>query len=85
MNRLKDLREEKDLRQIDISKYLGMSQRNYSYYERGVAALTEEVLNKLADYYNTSVDYLICRTDNRTPYKQSILKETTKKQKENKY
>ena len=47
VKRLKDLREEKDLRQIDISNYLGMSQRNYSYYERGVAALTEEVLNKL--------------------------------------
>lgn len=82
MNRLKDLREEKDLRQIDISNYLGMSQRNYSYYERGVAALTEEVLNKLADYYNTSIDYLLCRTDNRKPYKKSILKEETKEQKE---
>lgn len=78
MNRLKDLREEKDLRQIDISNYLSMSQRNYSYYERGVAALTEEVLNKLADYYNTSIDYLLCRTDNRKPYKKSILKEETK-------
>lgn len=55
-----------------------MSQRNYSYYERGVAALTEEVLNKLADYYNTSIDYLLCRTDNRKPYKKSILKEETK-------
>lgn len=78
MNILKDLREEKDLRQIDISNYLGMSQRNYSYHERGVAALTEEVLNKLADYYNTSIDYLLCRTDNRKPYKKSILKEETK-------
>ena len=73
MNRIKDLREEKDLRQQDIAEYLKMSQRNYSYYERGIAALTEEVLTKLADFYKTSIDYLLCRTDERKPYKKSIL------------
>ena len=50
-----------------------MSQRNYSYYETGVSMLTLEVLDILADYYNTSIDYIVCRTDIREPYKRSIL------------
>lgn len=73
MNRLKDLRQEYDLRQEDVAEILMMSQRNYSYYETGVSMLTLEVLNILADYYNTSIDYIVCRTDIREPYKRSIL------------
>ncbi len=73
MNRLKDLRQEYDLRQEDVAEILMMSQRNYSYYETGVSMLTLEVLDILADYYNTSIDYIACRTDIREPYKRSIL------------
>lgn len=73
MNRLKDLRQEYDLRQEDVAEILTMSQRNYSYYETGVSMLTLEVLDILADYYNTSIDYIACRTDIREPYKRSIL------------
>ena len=73
MNRLKDLRQEHDLRQEDVAGILMMSQRNYSYYETGVNMLTLEVLDILADYYNTSIDYIACRTDIREPYKRSIL------------
>lgn len=51
MNRLKDLRQEYDLRQEDVAEILMMSQRNYSYYETGVSMLTLEVLDILADYY----------------------------------
>ena len=67
MNRLKDLRQE------DVAEILIMGQRNYSYYETGVNMLTLEVLDILADYYNTSIDYIACRTDIREPYKRSIL------------
>ena len=73
MNRLKELREDKDLLQKDMAKILGITQRNYSYIETGYTALTEEILNKLADYYNTSIDYILYRTDERKPYKKSII------------
>ena len=73
MNRLKELREDKDLLQKDMAKILGITQRNYSYIETGYTVLTEEILNKLADYYNTSIDYILYRTDERKPYKKSIV------------
>lgn len=73
MNRLKDLREENDLLQKDLAKKLGLTQRNYSYIETGKTMLTEDILRKIADYYNTSLDYLLCRTDKKEPYKKSIL------------
>ena len=74
MNRLKELREDKDLLQKDIAKALGISQRKYSYYETGQTNLTEKILIKLADFYDTSTDYILYRTDDRKPYKKSIMK-----------
>ena len=68
MNRLKDLREENDLLQKDLAKKLGLTQRNYSYIETGKTMLTEDILRKIADYYNTSIDYLLCRTDKKEPW-----------------
>ena len=62
--RLKDLREDHDLKQIDIAEYLGIKQTVYSRYERGFQTIPIEHLIKLADYYNVSVDYLLDRTDN---------------------
>ncbi|MCH5190632.1 MAG: helix-turn-helix transcriptional regulator [Oscillospiraceae bacterium] len=62
---IRDLREDSDLRQKDIAKILNVSQNTYSQYETGVIALTAEVLIKLADYYNVSVDYLLDRTDEK--------------------
>lgn len=70
MNRLKDLREENDLLQKVLAKKLGLTQRNYSYIETGKTMLTEDILKKIADYYNTSIDYLLCRTDKKEPYKK---------------
>ena len=61
---LRDLREDRDIRQREIAAYLNVSQNTYSQYENGVIALTDQVLLKLADYYNVSVDYLMDRTDN---------------------
>ena len=62
---IRDLREDSDLRQKDIAEILNVSQNTYSQYETGVIALTAEVLIKLADYYNVSVDYLLDRTDKK--------------------
>ncbi len=61
---LRGIREDNDIRQKDIAKYLNVSQNTYSQYETGVISLTAEVLIKLADYYNVSIDYLLDRTDN---------------------
>ena len=74
INRLKEIREDKDLKQEDVANALGIKQQQYSEYERGVVLISIEKLNKLADFYQTSVDYLIGRTDERKSYPKSILK-----------
>ena len=75
MNRLKDLREDRDLLQKDIAQILNMSQTGYSKYEVGTSDIPTEILKKLASYYDTSIDYLLCLTDERKPYPKSILNE----------
>ncbi|MBR5825574.1 MAG: helix-turn-helix transcriptional regulator [Clostridia bacterium] len=65
---IKALREDNDIRQREIAEYLGVSQNTYSQYENGVIAFTDQVLIKLADYYNVSIDYLMDRTDVKEPY-----------------
>lgn len=69
-NRLRDLREDNDLTQNDIAKILNMSQTGYSKYETTENDIPTSVLIKLASHYNTSVDYLLGITDERTPYKR---------------
>ena len=71
--RIRDLREDKDLTQEELSKFLNVSQVAYSYYEIDKRSIPLELLSKLADFYNTSVDYLIYRTDESKPYKKSNL------------
>ena len=66
--RLRDLREDSDRSQTDLAKLLGMSQTGYSKYETGENDVPVAVLEKLADIYHTSVDYLLGRTDVKTPY-----------------
>ena len=61
---LRALREDKDIKQKEIAAYLNVSQNTYSQYETGVISLTAEVLIKLANFYNVSVDYLLDRTKN---------------------
>ncbi len=73
MNRLRELREDKDLFQKDIAKYLNMSQTGYSQYETETNDIPTDILKKLALYYNTSIDYLLYQTDERKPYPKSIL------------
>lgn len=74
VERLKEIRKDKDYKQEDIASFLNIKQQQYSEYERGIVVISIEKLNKLADFYNTSVDYLIGRTDERKPYPKSILK-----------
>ena len=66
--RIKSLREDHDLTQKEISQILNISQVAYSYYEINKRNIPLELLSKLADYYNTSVDYLLYRTDSAKPY-----------------
>ena len=74
MNRLKEIREDHDLYQKDIAQFLNIDQSNYSKYELEKINIPVDTLHKLADYYNTSVDYLLYRTDERKPYPKSIVK-----------
>lgn len=66
--RIRNLREDKDLTQTQMAQYLNCSQRVYSNYERGDIDIPTQTLIKLADYHNTSIDYLLGRTDNPRPY-----------------
>lgn len=68
MNRLKDLREDKDLFQKDIAKILDMSQTGYSQYETETNDIPTEVLKKLAVFYDTSIDYILGLTNDIRPY-----------------
>ncbi len=63
--RIRDLREDRDLSQTEISKLLKISQVAYSYYECNKRNISLESLCKLVDYYNVSLDYLLYRTDNK--------------------
>ena len=78
MNRLKELREDKDIFQKDIAKILNMSQTGYSQYETETNDIPTEVLKKLANFYNTSIDYLLYETDERKPYSKSIMQTKNK-------
>ena len=66
--RIRDLREDADLRQKDIAEYLQCTQVSYSHYELGKRDIPTDVLIRLAAYYNTSTDYLLGLTDVREPY-----------------
>ena len=61
--RIRDLREDHDLTQKQVAQMLGMSQTGYSKYETGENDIPTAVLRKLADFYQTSTDYLLDRTD----------------------
>lgn len=67
--RLKDLREDKDMRQKDIAEVLNISQTVYSRYERGFQTIPVQHLISLADFYNTSTDYILGRTNTILPYR----------------
>lgn len=61
--RIRDLREDNDLKQIDVANYLNCSQVCYSHYELGKRDIPTEVLIKLAKFYKTSTDYILGLTN----------------------
>lgn len=61
--RIRELREDHDPTQVQMGKILSCSQRVYSNYERGELDIPTEILIKLADFYEVSVDYLLNRTE----------------------
>lgn len=73
IERLKEIREDKDLLQKDIAKVLNIPQQSYSRYELGIIKMPIEKYEVLAKFYNTSVDYLIGITDINKPYPKSYL------------
>ena len=66
--RLRDLREDRDLKQKDIAELLKIHQTTYSDYELGRLNVPVDALNTLADFYGVSVDYLLGRTSKKEPY-----------------
>ena len=73
MDRIKEIREDRNLKQKDISKLLNVSQVAYSYYEIGKRQIPIDILKKLAKIYNVSTDYLLYLTDEKKPYPKSII------------
>ena len=69
MNRLRDLREDHDLTQEEVAKFLGCSQATYSRYENGNLNVPIDILKKIAKFYKVSIDYLIGLTNDKRPYK----------------
>lgn len=67
--RIRDLREDRDLTQTQVARHLGMSQTGYSKYETGENDIPTAILIKLALFYNTSIDYLLGQTNQKDRYK----------------
>ena len=63
--RIQDLRADSDLSQKQMSEILHISQRSYSHYETGTRNIPTEMLIRLANYYDISIDYLVGRTNNK--------------------
>ena len=66
--RIRHLREDKDLNQTVVANYLNVHQVTYSGYETGVITIPVEMVSKLADFHEVSTDYLLNRTDEMKPY-----------------
>ena len=66
--RLRDLREDHDLRQKEVAALLGIDQRVYSNYETGKREIPSRFVVLLAEYYKTSADYILGRTNQKEPY-----------------
>ncbi|MEZ3446208.1 MAG: helix-turn-helix domain-containing protein [Lachnospiraceae bacterium] len=63
--RIRNLREDADLTQAEISRHLNISQRAYSHYENGTRDIPTNILIALADFHDVSIDYLLERTNSK--------------------
>lgn len=70
LKNLRKLREEKGELQKDVATLLNMKQQQYQRYENGTVEISITLLNILADHYETSIDYIVGRTEERKPYKR---------------
>ena len=68
MNRLKELRESKDLLAKDVADYLNIDEEKYNEYEASKDKMPADCLINLAKYYDTSIDYILYQTDVNKPY-----------------
>lgn len=68
VKRLKDLREDNDLMQKEVANIINTTQQQYSKYETGIRLIPIDKISILADYYETSVDYILGRTNIKEPY-----------------
>lgn len=66
--RIRDLREDRDLTQAAVGAAINVPQRTYAYYESGQRMVPPWVLCALADFYHVSVDYILERTSSTEPY-----------------
>ena len=69
--RLKDMREDRDIKQSELAAFLHIKQNTYSQYENGQRQIPIDALIILADFYKTSVDYILEITDQKDPYPKS--------------
>ncbi|MCI8621700.1 MAG: helix-turn-helix transcriptional regulator [Clostridia bacterium] len=72
IKRLKELREDHDLKQSNIADMLKMKQPQYARYETGKRDLPLDNLITLAEFYKTSTDYILGLTDTQSPYPKKI-------------
>ena len=70
LKRLKDLREDGDLKQVNVAELLKITRQQYSLYELGKRDIPAEYIRILAKFYNTSTDYILELTDEIKPYKR---------------
>ena len=80
MNRIKELRKERGLKQVDLCKTLGVSQAALSGYETGNYQPDNDILIKIADYFDTTVDYLLGKSDIKKPLTSEDVSGLTEKQ-----
>ena len=74
--RIRDLREDRDMTQVQLAKMLNCSQRTYSNYERGYIEISTRVLIELARFHDTSIAYLLELTDEKRPYPRNVNKKS---------
>lgn len=82
--RIRNLREDRDISQKELGKKLGMSQTGYSKYETGENDIPTGVLIQLAKFHNTSIDYILGLTDERKPYPRVKQKQIKKSERPSK-
>lgn len=78
MNRIRDLREDMDLRQIDVAKATGIDQKTLSNYETGKTNPDSDAIIKLADFFGVSADYLLGRAAKNKPSAENLMKRILK-------